>query len=252
MGGRRPRSRRGASGTGGSGPALRPPGRPRAPLPRRRGGRWGAPAGRGRGAPPRPAVRPGSQPRGASACRPSPSPGPPSAHWIRRGPCPWFSGSRRGARGGVGAGRAEAPFSSHSQAEAAARLRGAGRGGGRRGSLPAAPARVQLSPEAPLRSAAVGGGAPHASRRGQAPCAALRPAAEGVKDIEARGPSAAVAPRGGGGSRGPGWEETRGAASPASSTLRALPGARTGFVILKKPLLPAPPQAISQVALSQT
>lgn len=104
VGGRRPRSRRGASGTGGSGPALRPPGRPRAPLPRRRGGRWGAPAGRGRGAPPRPAVRPGSQPRGASACRPSPSPGPPSAHWIRRGPCPWFSGSRRGARGGVGAG----------------------------------------------------------------------------------------------------------------------------------------------------
>lgn len=128
VGGRRPRSRRGASGTGGSGPALRPPGRPRAPLPRRRGGRWGAPAGRGRGAPPRPAVRPGSQPRGASARRPSPSPGPPSAHWIRRGPCPWFSGSRRGARGGVGAGRAEAPFSSHSQAEAAARVRGAGRG----------------------------------------------------------------------------------------------------------------------------
>lgn len=138
VGGRRPRSRRGASGTGGSGPALRPPGRPRAPLPRRRGGRWGAPAGRGRGAPPRPAVRPGSQPRGASACRPSssPSPGPPSAHWIRRGPCPWFSGSRRGARGGVGAGRAEAPFSSHSQAEAAARLRGAGRGGAGGGGDP--------------------------------------------------------------------------------------------------------------------
>lgn len=167
MGGRRPRSRRGASGTGGSGPALRPPGRPRAPLPRRRGGRWGAPAGRGRGAPPRPAVRPGSQPRGASACRPSPSPGPPSAHWIRRGPCPWFSGSRRGARGGVGAGRAEAPFSSHSQAEAAARLRGAGRGGAGGGGDPSPRRpRVFSSPPRLLSAARLWGAARPTPRAG--------------------------------------------------------------------------------------